>query len=131
MMGHVEAALHVACDGCLSFCCRQKEIKHGEWQLFRFLFIKTFEVLEQNLLKLTMCALNFQITRLMETWLNKSFSSQFFFPEISTVYRYDRDCHTKLRDAGALIAVSEAVLGAKHRHDLEYFKENVRVDYWN
>jgi hypothetical protein len=48
------------------------------------------------------------------------FSARKFSPEIYTVYRSDRDCHNKLRGTGDLIAVSEAVFGAKRRSDFEY-----------
>jgi hypothetical protein len=59
------------------------------------------------------CSFDFKIVCLTETWLNESFSSQNFFPEMYTVYRSDRDCHIKLRGGGVLIAVSEAVFGVK------------------
>jgi hypothetical protein len=49
------------------------------------------------------------------------------FPKIYVVYRSDRDCHNKLRGEAALIAVSEAVFGAKRRSDIEYFQECVWV----
>jgi hypothetical protein len=44
------------------------------------------------------------------------------------VYCSDRDCHIKLRGGGTLIAVSEAVFGAKRRSDLEFFQECVWVE---
>jgi hypothetical protein len=52
------------------------------------------------------------------------------FPEVYPVrvYRSARDCHTKLRGGGALIAVAEAVFGVKRRSDLEYFQECVWVE---
>jgi hypothetical protein len=42
--------------------------------------------------------------------------------------RSDRDSHTTLRGGWALTPVSEAVFGIKHRPDLEYFQECVRVE---
>jgi hypothetical protein len=57
------------------------------------------------------CPFDFKITCLMETWLCESFPVKFLFPETYTVYCSDTDCNTKLRDNGALIAVSDAVFG--------------------
>jgi hypothetical protein len=51
----------------------------------------------------------------METWLNESFSSQHFFPEIYT--------YAKLRDGVALHAVSQAVLGVTLDSTLNIFKD--------
>jgi hypothetical protein len=51
-----------------------------------------------------------------------------FSPNIYFVYRFGRDCHTKLRGGGILIAVSEAVFGAKLRSYLEYSQKCVRVE---
>jgi hypothetical protein len=48
-----------------------------------------------------------------------------FLSEIHAVYHSDRDCHTKLRGEGALIAVSEAVFGPKCRFHLEQFQQRV------
>jgi hypothetical protein len=50
------------------------------------------------------------------------------FPELYAVYRSDRDCHTKSRGGGALIAISEADFGVKRRLDLEFFQECVWVE---
>jgi hypothetical protein len=60
--------------------------------------------------------------------LDESFFSQNRFPEIYTIHCSDRDRHTKLRGGKALIAISEAVFGAKRRSDLEYFQECVWVE---
>jgi hypothetical protein len=74
------------------------------------------------------CSFDFKIICLTKTWLNESHYSQNLFPEVCTVHRSDRDCHTKLRGGGALIAVSEADFGVKCRSDLEYFKKCVWVE---
>jgi hypothetical protein len=58
------------------------------------------------------------------------FQAKFSFsPEIWTVYRSDRDCHTKSHGKEALIAVSETVFDAKRRYDLEYFQEYIWVEF--
>jgi hypothetical protein len=85
------------------------------------IFYQNVRVLKTKYVKINMCALNFKIIRLTETWLYKCFYSQIPPPPINTVYRSDRDCHTKLRGGRVLIAVCEAVFGAKHRYDLEHF----------
>jgi hypothetical protein len=68
------------------------------------------------------CFYDFKIICLTETWLNESHCSQKNFPELYAVYRSDRDCHTKSRSGGALIAISEADFGVKRRSDMDFFR---------
>jgi hypothetical protein len=51
-----------------------------------------------------------------------------FPPEMYTVYRSDRDCDTKLRGWGDLIAVSEVVFGVKRRPEFECSEECVWLE---
>jgi hypothetical protein len=87
------------------------------YQNIRGLRTKSIEIFNN------VCSYDFKIICLTKTWLNESHCSQIFFPEVYAVYRSDRDCHTKSRGGGALIAISEVVFGVKSRSDLELFQE--------
>jgi hypothetical protein len=77
---------------------------------------------------LTRYHFDFKIICLTEAWLNDFSSSLSFFPEMCTVNRAHTVCDSKLCSGGVLIALSEAVFGAKHRSDLECFDECVWVE---
>jgi hypothetical protein len=80
------------------------------------LFIKTLELLGQNLLQfLTMYALSI----LKLCMFNENMAKLILFqPKLFPRNVYG--CHTSLRGGGASVAVSEAVSGVKRRSNLEY-----------
>jgi hypothetical protein len=74
------------------------------------------------------CSTDFGIICLTETWLSESFVDHSLFPESYTVYSADRVYDSIQSGGGALIAISETVMGVKRQSDLEFCEQCVWVE---
>jgi exonuclease III len=74
------------------------------------------------------CASNFDIICLSETWLNDLCYDHNLFPNIYTRYRFDRPYIKKVRGGGVLTAITASLGSCNRRYDLELCSECVWVE---
>jgi hypothetical protein len=73
------------------------------------------------------CASNFDIICLSETWLNDLCYDHNLFPNKYTVYWSDRPYINKARGGGVSTAITASLGSCSHRYDLELCSECVWV----
>jgi exonuclease III len=74
------------------------------------------------------CASNFDIICLSETWLNDVCYDHNLFPNSYTVYRSDRPYINKARGGGVVTAITASLGSCNRRYDLELCSECVWVE---